>query len=207
MAGRRPARRPRAPGGPGPRDPARGGVPPLRPRDRQVRAPRVAAWLVRRGGRGTGPAVGPRLAVRSAVRPRPRPVRLRRPCSSGCTSPGSSCIPLDRRHQAYRMHRLLREVLNDVLERTDASAARRASTPGRPSGSSRRATSIKPSTMPSQQATWPRAERLVDVHTVAYQMRGHYTTVARWIDAFPDGHLAARPSLCLARRGRRPRRS
>lgn len=105
-------------------------------------------------------------------------------------------IPLDRRRDSYRMHRLLRDVLEADRERTTPGAGlhlhRRASEWFEGRGDVDRAFhhAIAANDL-------LRAERLAERYAFELQSRGRFATVARWLSTFPDDVRTSRPSLCL----------
>ena len=105
-------------------------------------------------------------------------------------------VPLDRRGDAYRLHGLLREVLDAEFERVDRVGRRRinvaASTWFESAGDIDRAVRHA-----ARGGDLARVERLVRNHATTYHANGKYTTVRGWLDSFPPGHLTSSPSLCL----------
>jgi LuxR family maltose regulon positive regulatory protein len=104
--------------------------------------------------------------------------------------------PLDRRDDSYRLHGLLRDVLDADFERTDRSA--------------RRAIDLAASAWFERQGDIDRAVRhavrggdddlvvrLVEDHATMAHTRGRYTTVRRWLDHVPAERVQADPALCL----------
>ena len=106
-------------------------------------------------------------------------------------------IPLDRRGSAYRMHALLREVLQAELERTDPTAALgihgRASewfeAHGDPDRAVRHAIDAE---------DLDRAERLVVALTPERYANGHYATIERWVESIPRQRVHQSPGLCVS---------
>jgi LuxR family maltose regulon positive regulatory protein len=105
-------------------------------------------------------------------------------------------IPLDRRGDAYRLHGLLRTILDEEFERMDRAERRtidlaasewfeRAGDIDRAVGHARRADDV------------PRLVRLVAEHGALAWSRGRVGSVRRWLDDLPDEVVTATPSLCL----------
>ena len=105
-------------------------------------------------------------------------------------------IPLDRRGGSYRLHGLLRDVLDAAFAQRDRLG--------------RRAVDLRCSEWFEQQGEIDRAvhhalragdraraEALVCRHAVDYQTTGRYATVHRWLAAFANVDVLATPSLCL----------
>jgi LuxR family transcriptional regulator, maltose regulon positive regulatory protein len=105
--------------------------------------------------------------------------------------------PLDRRGDSYRLHRLVRRVLEDEFERTDRSARRaidaRASDWFESTGDIDRAVHHA-----MRAADLARAERLVTEHALRYHATGRSATVTTWLESFPPTAVVASPNLCLA---------
>ena len=105
-------------------------------------------------------------------------------------------VPLDRRGDAYRMHALLREVLDAEFERVDREGRRKinlqASEWFEGVGDIDRA--VRHAARAGDRV---RVARLVRNHAPTYHANGRYTTVGRWLDSFPPDHLTSNPSLCL----------
>ena len=105
-------------------------------------------------------------------------------------------VPLDRRGNAYRLHGLLREVLDAEFERVDRDGRRRINLAA--SKWFERAGDIDRAVRHAVRAgDLVRVERLVRDHAPTYHANGKYTTVRRWLDSFPPEHLTSNPSLCL----------
>lgn len=106
-------------------------------------------------------------------------------------------VPLDHRHDCFRMHRLLREVLRDELERAHPAEARRlhlrASQWFEGIGDADRA--VRHALAAGDHAT---AERLVMQFAPEMQTSGRGVTVARWLEEFPTNHLHSSAPLLLA---------
>jgi LuxR family transcriptional regulator, maltose regulon positive regulatory protein len=106
-------------------------------------------------------------------------------------------IPLDRRGDSYRLHRLLRDVLETEFERTDRDGRRRVDV--RASEWFEATGDIDRAVHHAMRADdLVRAERLVAQHAPTYHTNGRPATIHRWIEAFPSAYIAVRPSLCLA---------
>lgn len=105
-------------------------------------------------------------------------------------------VPLDRRHDTYRMHGLLREALLAELERTDPDAVRavhrRASAHHESEGDLDRA--IRHAVAGGD---LDQAEQLVVTHTPARYTNGHFTTIEQWVDLLPRSRVFASAGLCL----------
>jgi LuxR family maltose regulon positive regulatory protein len=104
--------------------------------------------------------------------------------------------PLDRRDDSYRLHSLLRDVLDADFERIDRKA--------------RRAIDLAASSWFERHGDIDRAvrhavrsgdddlvARLVEDHATMAHTRGRYTTVRRWLDQLPAQRVRADPALCL----------
>jgi LuxR family maltose regulon positive regulatory protein len=106
-------------------------------------------------------------------------------------------IPLDRRGDAYRMHGLLRDVLQAEFERIDRTGAlamhRRASDwfegHGDPDRAVRHAVAAE---------EFERAEQLVVAHTPERYACGHYATIQRWVESLPRERVLRSPGLCVS---------
>lgn len=105
-------------------------------------------------------------------------------------------VPLDRRGTAYRMHGLLREVLEAEFERVDPAEVRkvheRASVWFETAGDADRAVRHAVAA-----GNFVRAERLVVEHTPSLYTNGNYATVHRWIESLPREQVVASVALCL----------
>src|SRR5262249_51206580 len=109
-------------------------------------------------------------------------------------------IPLDRNGESYRMHRLLRDVLEAELDRAEPTARtqveRRASEGHEREGDVDRA--IHHALRAGDLAN---AERLVTEHAPVFQTSGRAATVGRWLDAFPREYVLGSVPLCLCGAG------
>lgn len=105
-------------------------------------------------------------------------------------------IPLDRRGGSYRLHALLREVLDESFAHRDR-VARRAIDLRCTEWFERRGEIDRAVQHALRADDDDRAEALVTQHAVAYQTTGRYATVHRWLDAFSNARVMASPSLSL----------
>ena len=105
-------------------------------------------------------------------------------------------LPMERRGDVFRMHELLRDVLQDDFERSDAPALRRAHARARALFEAR---GDVPSAVDHafRAGELDVAERLVVEHGVLFHTNGRGATVAGWIERFPAGHVSQRPGLAL----------
>ena len=105
-------------------------------------------------------------------------------------------IPLDRQHDSYRMHGLLRSALEAEAERTAPDEVRRvhqrASEWYERHGESELA--VRHAFRAGDLA---RSERLVAEFAPMCQTRGMTSTFERWLSAFPAEHVYSTPSLSL----------
>jgi LuxR family maltose regulon positive regulatory protein len=106
-------------------------------------------------------------------------------------------LPLDRRGTAYRMHRLLRDVLEADAMRRDRERVRALHL--RASDWYERLDDIDRAIQHSLLADdLQRGERLVGEHSGRYATGGRYTAVTRWVESFPPSFVLDSPELCLA---------
>lgn len=105
-------------------------------------------------------------------------------------------VPLGRRGDAYRMHGLLREVLEAEFERVDPAGVRmvhqKASAWFETAGDADRA--VRHAVAAEDFA---RAEQLVTEHTPSLHTNGNYATVHRWIESLPREQVVGSVALCL----------
>lgn len=105
-------------------------------------------------------------------------------------------IPVDRRGEYYRLHHLLRQVLNAEFERVDHRGRRlldvRASEWFEIAGDIDRAVDHA-----VRGEDLVRAERLVVEHAPSYHTNGRYARVSRWLSTFPRAYVMKSASLCL----------
>ena len=129
-------------------------------------------------------------------------------CDELCGVPGSGAmlerlsasrllvVPLDRRHERYRMHNLLRDMLQVELLRTRPDEHRRvhvrASEWYELHGDGDRAVQHA-----VRAGDLDRAERLVIRYLPDYQIGGMIATLERWVAAFPADRLRSSPGLGL----------
>ncbi|HUC32380.1 MAG TPA: LuxR C-terminal-related transcriptional regulator [Ilumatobacteraceae bacterium] len=106
-------------------------------------------------------------------------------------------LPLDRRGSSYRMHRLLRDVLESDANRRDSDRVRDLHV--RSSEWFERIDDIDRAIQHAVAADdLLRAERLVGEHSGRYATGGRYTAVTRWVESFPPAYVLESPELCLA---------
>ena len=105
-------------------------------------------------------------------------------------------IPLDRRHEWFRMHHLLAEFLHEELSRIDAGRVQmlheRASSWFEAHDDLDRAFRHA-----IQAGDLARGERLVVNHGGSYDTHGRHATVLDWLASFPNHHVTTRPALCV----------
>jgi LuxR family maltose regulon positive regulatory protein len=105
-------------------------------------------------------------------------------------------IPMDRRGHQYRLHRLLRDVLEAEAARADRAQVRR--TELRASEWFESCDDIDGAVRHALRAgDHRRAERLVVEHSPVYQTTGRHATVRRWLESIPDQIVMDSPGLCL----------
>jgi LuxR family maltose regulon positive regulatory protein len=105
-------------------------------------------------------------------------------------------LPLDQRAASFRVHPLLRRVLDEEFETSSPSARRavdlRASewfeAEGDIDGALRHA---------HRAGDLARAERLIGLHALAHHMDGQFQTVHRWLGSFPPGYAFTSVTLCV----------
>src|SRR5439155_7674626 len=106
-------------------------------------------------------------------------------------------VPLDRRRECYRYHRLLADVLRADLHRQNPNLElalhRRA-------GAWYEANQQPAQAIRHLQAAGDvdRAAQLVLANLPAYQGRGELETVQRWLDGFSDAQTVGHPRLALS---------
>ncbi len=109
-------------------------------------------------------------------------------------------IPLGRRGDDYRMHRLLRKVLLSESERTPGHRRRaveeRASTWFEAAGDIDRAVQYA-----LRSGDRARAERLARQYGPGHMTTGRFGTVRRWLDLFPQSDVLASAPLCTLAAG------
>jgi LuxR family maltose regulon positive regulatory protein len=105
-------------------------------------------------------------------------------------------MPLERRGDIYRMHDLLRDVLDAELQSSDRPAHRELHL-----RSSQHFEHIGLITEAIHHAfragDVALAERIVCEHAPAYQTRGRYITVHRWLESFTSVDMLSSGALCL----------
>ena len=105
-------------------------------------------------------------------------------------------MPLDRRGDAYRMHRSLRDVLDAESARVDRR--RRCLVDLRASEWFERTGDIDRAMAHAMRSgDLALAERLVADHAPGYHVNGQYATVARWLAWFPRSYVTTSAPLCL----------
>lgn len=105
-------------------------------------------------------------------------------------------LPLDRQGRSYRLHRVLRDVLDAQFERTNRDGRRDIDR--RASEWFEREGDIDLAVRHAVAADdLDRAARLVAAHATSYQTHGWPGTVAEWIRALPTARIRASASLCL----------
>lgn len=104
--------------------------------------------------------------------------------------------PLDRRGSSYRMHGLLREVLDTHLERVDR-ATRRAVDRSASAWFERHGDIDRAVRHASRAGDDDLVEELVIRHAATAHTRGRYVTVRRWLDQLPAARVRDDPRLCL----------
>lgn len=105
-------------------------------------------------------------------------------------------VPLDRRGDAYRMHGLLREVLDTEFERRDRATRRDIDRAASEWFEARH--DIERAVHHALRAgDLDLVERLIVRHAPVLHTRGRYVTVRRWLDQFPTERISDTPGLCL----------